>query len=198
MPPNPATNPAISSSKNVLLIHLDSVRLEDIVEERLDCFLKEKELFHPQLLKQFYEPVERACIEFNLIKLRGNQLKTAQLLGINRNTLKKKIGIYRLDIKDILLKSEEMKCFENRIFVSPAGSFDLLSLCRTKIALDDFKALSPKENVLKSVCYPVEQRIIQKTLKHYKGNQIRSSIALGINRNTLKKKVNLNGLGVAG
>jgi len=39
----------------------------------------------------FLEQVERPLIELSLKHCRGNQIRTAEMLGINRNTLRKKI-----------------------------------------------------------------------------------------------------------
>lgn len=40
---------------------------------------------------------EKPLIEFVLKQTEGNQSKAASLLGINRNTLRKKIKLYQLD-----------------------------------------------------------------------------------------------------
>lgn len=42
--------------------------------------------------------VEKPLIEFVLNKAAGNQSKTANMLGINRNTLRKKIIQYQINI----------------------------------------------------------------------------------------------------
>ena len=45
------------------------------------------------------EQVERPLIRFVLEKTRGNQVRAADILGINRNTLRKKIGELGISIK---------------------------------------------------------------------------------------------------
>ncbi|MEK6554392.1 MAG: helix-turn-helix domain-containing protein, partial [Bdellovibrionota bacterium] len=45
------------------------------------------------------EQVEKPLIELTLMNCRGNQVRAAQLLGINRNTLKKKIDTYRIRVR---------------------------------------------------------------------------------------------------
>ena len=45
------------------------------------------------------EQVERPLIELTLTNCRGNQVRAAQLLGINRNTLKKKIDTYKIRVR---------------------------------------------------------------------------------------------------
>ena len=42
--------------------------------------------------------IEKTLIEESLLKTRGNQLRAARLLGINRNTLHSKIIKYQIDI----------------------------------------------------------------------------------------------------
>jgi len=181
---------SISSSKNALVINLDQVQVEEIVEEKLIYFLGKRPL-GKSILKSFYEPAEQALVEISLEKLRGNQLKTAKVLGINRNTLKKKIMAYNLNTKELLIKQRTLSCPHNRIFLSSISSMDLLSVCRTKMALDSFQNKIPSENALKQICSPVEKRVIQRVLEFCNGNQIRASRFLGINRNTLKKRMNL-------
>ena len=45
------------------------------------------------------ERVERPLIELTLRKTKGNQIRAAQILGINRNTLRKKITDLRIELK---------------------------------------------------------------------------------------------------
>ena len=183
-------NYSIHCSKNALVIHLDQVQMEEIVERKLLYFLDQRPLGR-NILKNFYEPVEQALIEFSLEKMKGNQLKTAKVLGINRNTLKKKIVAYQLNIKELLIKPKN-DYPQSRLFLSSASSsLDLLSVCRAKLASKHSQNQFPKENVLKQIGQPVEKKIIQKVLEYSKGNQVRASQFLGINRNTLKKKMNL-------
>ena len=49
---------------------------------------------YDRLLKEFEEPL----IRLSLVATKGNQIKTAQMLGINRNTLRKKIKELDIDI----------------------------------------------------------------------------------------------------
>lgn len=181
---------SIQSSRNALVIDLNQARIEDIVEEKLRHYLSQKPLDW-DILKNFYEPVEQALIEFTLGKKRGNQIKTAKVLGINRNTLKKKIVSYRLNITELLTQSKSLSQSENNIFLSSADSLNLLSACRAKLAVKSFQDQMPKESLLKRICHPVESTIIKVVLNYCKGNQIRASRLLGINRNTLRKKTNL-------
>ena len=43
--------------------------------------------------------MERPLIRIVLEKTRGNQVRTAEILGINRNTLRKKIQTLAIDLK---------------------------------------------------------------------------------------------------
>ena len=184
-------NQSINFSKNALVIHLDQVHLEEIVEQKLAYFLKQRPL-GKNILKIFYEPAEQALIEVVLKKLKGNQFKTARSLGINRNTLKKKILTYRLNIKELLIKEKEESGPQSRVFLSSVAGMDLLSACRTKLAGEKAQNKIPEENIMKQICLPVQTKIIQKVLEYCKGNQIRAAHFLGINRNTLKKRIKLS------
>ena len=178
---------AINSSKNALLIQLEEVQLEDIIEKKLNYFLQQRPLGR-QILKTFYEPVEQAVIELFLEKQCGNQFKTDKLLGINRNTLKKKILNYDLSIQKVFNKEKKL-LVQNRIFVGSISSLDLLSVCRVKLLLDNSHNRLPQDEVLDKICQPVEKKIVETMLAYCKGNQIRTANFLGINRNTLKKKL---------
>lgn len=41
--------------------------------------------------------VEQPMLEYILNKVGGNQSKAAEMLGINRNTLRKKMALYKID-----------------------------------------------------------------------------------------------------
>ncbi|MFV1921816.1 MAG: helix-turn-helix domain-containing protein [Methylotenera sp.] len=41
--------------------------------------------------------VEKPMLEYILNKVGGNQSKAAEMLGINRNTLRKKMALYNID-----------------------------------------------------------------------------------------------------
>lgn len=180
-------NQAFHYSKNALLIDLDQAHIEEIVDQKLLYSLNQKPL-EGYILKRFYSPVEQALLEFCLEKQKGNQLKTAQVLGINRNTLKTKITAYNLNIKKLLIENKKPYP-QSRIFLSSMDSLNLLSVCRAKLTFRFFQNSLPNNNILKIVCQPVEKIIIQRVLSHCKGNKIRSAHLLGINRNTLKKKI---------
>ena len=74
--------------------------LEVIVDVKLRACLKgieqlEKGEIHSMVLEQ----VERPLIRIILEKTRWNQVKAADILGINRNTLRKKISELGIEMK---------------------------------------------------------------------------------------------------
>ncbi len=74
--------------------------LEVLVARKLENSLAQMNL---QELDNLYEmvlqQVERPLINIILQKTRGNQVRTAEILGINRNTLRKKINLLEIDVK---------------------------------------------------------------------------------------------------
>jgi len=179
----------ISHSNHSLLIDLSQAKIEDIVQKKLLYCLNQRPL-RQNILKTFCEPVEQALIEILLKKKKGNQLKVASALGINRNTLKRKILNYKLDITKLLLK-EPYFIYPSRLFLSSISSLDLLTVSRTKLQLDNAYSQMPTENILSQVCLPVEERVIQASLEYFKYNKIKTAYYLGVNRNTLNKKLSL-------
>jgi two-component system nitrogen regulation response regulator GlnG len=74
--------------------------LQDYIESKLGNFVKEMKNgsarnLHPMLIKA----VEQPLIAFALKETNGNQIQAAHLLGMNRNTLRKKITELRIPIK---------------------------------------------------------------------------------------------------
>ena len=61
--------------------------LEYLVEEMID-----RRIFLDEALDEF----EKRFIQTALTKTRGNQTKAAEVLGVKRNTLNRKIGQYKL------------------------------------------------------------------------------------------------------
>ncbi|MCK4503863.1 MAG: sigma-54-dependent Fis family transcriptional regulator [Desulfuromonadales bacterium] len=74
--------------------------LEKLVARKLENSLAQMNL---QEMNNLYEmvlhQVERPLINIVLKNTRGNQIKTAEVLGINRNTLRKKIKILNIKVK---------------------------------------------------------------------------------------------------
>ena len=83
---------------NVLREHT----LEELVTPKLRQLIarvatQERADLHQLVLNE----IERPLIRLTLEKMRGNQLRTADLLGINRNTLRKKIRELGIDVRAI-------------------------------------------------------------------------------------------------
>ena len=75
-----------------------SAPLRECVREALDAYLGELDGVEPnELFRLVMEQVEPPMIEAVLARTRGNQSRAAQMLGINRGTLRKKIKLYGLD-----------------------------------------------------------------------------------------------------
>ncbi|MCS6837570.1 MAG: site-specific DNA inversion stimulation factor [Bdellovibrionaceae bacterium] len=88
-------------TNSLLVANLNSTSLEKLVRSKLEVLFKQQDE-HQVELQGLYdivmEQVERPLIELALKAHRGNRLKTAKMLGINRNTLKKKIDQYRISV----------------------------------------------------------------------------------------------------
>ncbi len=74
--------------------------LESLIAHKLHCSLSQMNV---QELDNLYEMVlhqmERPLINIVMDKTRGNQVRAAEILGINRNTLRKKIQTLEIDLK---------------------------------------------------------------------------------------------------
>src|SRR3989338_6011427 len=73
--------------------------LEDLVHSKLESFIDQIQGYDVNdLYPIILERVERPLIQLILKKTRGNQVRAAQMLGINRNTLRKKINHLKIKI----------------------------------------------------------------------------------------------------
>ncbi|MEE4253768.1 MAG: sigma-54 dependent transcriptional regulator [Desulfuromusa sp.] len=74
--------------------------LETLVAQKLENSLARMNLHEMNnLYDMVLHQIERPLINIVLKKTRGNQIKTAEILGINRNTLRKKIKTLEIDVK---------------------------------------------------------------------------------------------------
>lgn len=93
----------MNQSNHLFVANLRSVSLEKLVRSKLEVlFDQQKEA--PVDLNGLYDvvmgQVEKALIEIALANQNGNQVRTANMLGINRNTLKKKIDNYKIRLRN--------------------------------------------------------------------------------------------------
>ena len=94
----------LNSSDNLFVANLQSVSLEKLVKSKLEVLFaqqKEAQVELNGLYNVVLEQVEKPLLELALRAYNGNQVKTAQMLGINRNTLKKKIDNYKIRVKKL-------------------------------------------------------------------------------------------------
>jgi len=84
--------------KRDLLLEEDSAySIKEFLEEKLKRYLKDMaRVTNFNLHDTILSEVEKALISIVLRESNGNQLKTARLLGINRNTLRAKIKEYKI------------------------------------------------------------------------------------------------------
>ena len=96
--------PNLNSSDNLFVANLQSVSLEKLVKSKLEVLFqqqREADVELSGLYNVVLEQVEKPLLELALRAYNGNQVKTAAMLGINRNTLKKKIDNYKIRVKKL-------------------------------------------------------------------------------------------------
>lgn len=72
--------------------NVEEIALEDIVRRKLELFFSKWDGYEmTDLFDAIIHRVEKPLLELTLKKTRGNQIKAAEILGINRNTLRKKL-----------------------------------------------------------------------------------------------------------
>ena len=79
--------------------------IEDVITQKLEPFIEKTSSSSIRGPQELYDSVmpfmERPLIKLVLKKTRLNQVKAAEMLGINRNTLRKKIKELKISIKDM-------------------------------------------------------------------------------------------------
>ena len=94
---------------------LDSLKpLSKLIESHLNrYFIENKGQPISNLHEKIIMEVERPLIEMALVEAEGNQIKTASMLGINRNTLRKKMKMFNL--LELSKKHKGSTCLEKSI-----------------------------------------------------------------------------------
>jgi two-component system nitrogen regulation response regulator GlnG len=81
--------------------------LEDVVRMKLKEYFRQTGDVQPSdLYSLIMERIERPLIELTLERTNGNQLQAATILGINRNTLRKKISLLKITPRRAAEKSD--------------------------------------------------------------------------------------------
>ncbi len=77
---------------------IDNCKLSQCVKESLDEYFTHLDGQPPHAIYDMVLGcIEKPLLEYILHKVGGNQSKAAEMLGINRNTLRKKMAQYRLE-----------------------------------------------------------------------------------------------------
>ncbi|MCX6128847.1 MAG: hypothetical protein NTX25_07260 [Proteobacteria bacterium] len=80
-----------------LITRLDQYSIEDVVELKISRFFDQIGSFYPdEVYELIMSKVEKPLLVQILRRVGGNQVQAAKILGINRNTLRKKIKQYGL------------------------------------------------------------------------------------------------------
>jgi two-component system, NtrC family, nitrogen regulation response regulator GlnG len=91
---------ALQNKQAPTSLEVDELSLEEVIHHKLEDYFRRTEgVDIDDLYSLVIERVERPLIELTLKKTRGNQIRAAQILGINRNTLRKKISDLRIPVK---------------------------------------------------------------------------------------------------
>lgn len=79
----------------------NNTTLRDLIAEKLETYFAahEGELPSPGLYKRMLGELEQPLLKISLSAVGNNQIKAAELLGINRNTLRKKLNEHNIEIK---------------------------------------------------------------------------------------------------
>lgn len=92
-----------ANPSHLFVANLQATSLEKLVRSKLEILFdqQQKECVDLTNLYDFVlEQVEKPLIELTLKASNFNQVKAALVLGINRNTLKKKIDLYKIKVRN--------------------------------------------------------------------------------------------------
>ncbi|HEX9787117.1 MAG TPA: sigma 54-interacting transcriptional regulator, partial [Candidatus Binatia bacterium] len=90
----------LQSKPAATTLEVDQLSLEEIIRHKLEDYFRRTEgVDVDNLYSLVIQRVERPLIELTLKKTKGNQIRAAQILGINRNTLRKKITDLRIELR---------------------------------------------------------------------------------------------------
>jgi two-component system nitrogen regulation response regulator GlnG len=91
------SNGAVIEKRDLPLEEAGSGSIKEFLEEKLKRYLKEMtQMDNCNLYETVISEVEKALLKIVLDETRGNQLRAAKTLGINRNTLRTKIKEYKI------------------------------------------------------------------------------------------------------
>lgn len=91
------SNGTIIENKDLLIEEERCYSIKDFLEEKLKHYMKDlTTISNCNLYNTVLSEAEKALISIVLKETNGNQLKTAKVLGINRNTLRSKIKEYKI------------------------------------------------------------------------------------------------------
>jgi DNA-binding protein Fis len=80
-----------------LATRLDQFAIEDVVEFKISRFLDQIGTYYPENVHELImTKIEKPLLSQILRRVGGNQVHASKILGINRNTLRKKMKIYGL------------------------------------------------------------------------------------------------------
>lgn len=134
------------------------------------------------VLEQVETPLLTSMMHFT----RGNQSKSAILLGLSRGTLRKKLKQY--DLENIHLADANASVQLN----------ESVSLRDTvEVTVNEYLAKmkgQPIADVYEMVLSEVEEPLMISMMKFTRGNQSKAAILFGLSRGTLRKKLKKYGL----
>lgn len=161
--------------------------LRDTVTNTMDKYFSET-AGHPiadvynMVLAQVETPLLTSMMRF----ARGNQSRSAILLGLSRGTLRKKLKQY--DLENIHI---------TEVNAAPQYSYPLSLRNTVEVTMNTYLTKmkgQPIADVYEMVLSEVEEPLLLAMMKFTRGNQSRAAILFGLSRGTLRKKLKKYGL----